>query len=70
MQIIYDGKKGDIINQYVMFTKVVDEQRKLYGRSKKAVQETIRICKDQDILREYLEGKESEVLDIMMQLYD
>lgn len=70
VQMIYDGKKGDIINQYVTFTKVVDEQRKLYGRSKKAVQETIRICKDQDILREYLEGKESEVVDIMMQLYD
>lgn len=52
------------------FTKVVDEQRKLYGRSKKAVQETIRICKDKNVLREYLEGKESEVVDIMMQLYD
>ncbi len=70
VQMIYNGKKGDIINQYVTFTKIVDEQRKLYGRSKKTVQKTIRICKDQNILREYLEGKESEVVDIMMQLYD
>ena len=70
VKMIYDGNKGDIISQYVTFTKVVDEQRKLYGRSKKAVQETIRICKDKDVLREYLEGKESEVVDIMMQLYD
>lgn len=68
--MIYDGKNGDIINQYVTFTKVLDEQMKLHGRSKKAVQETIRICKDQDILREYLQRKESEVVDIMMQLYD
>ena len=34
------------------------------------MQETIRICKDKNVLREYLEGKESEVVDIMMQLYD
>lgn len=33
-------------------------------------QETIRICKDKNILREYLENKESEVVYIMMQLYD
>lgn len=37
VKMIYDGNKGDIISQYVTFTKVVDEQRKLYGRSKKAV---------------------------------
>ena len=68
--MIYDGKKGDIVNQYVTFTKVLDEQVKIYGRNKKAVQETIRICKDKNILKEYLENKESEVVDIMMQLYD
>lgn len=70
VRMIYDGKKGDIINQYVTFTKVHDEQLKLHGRTKKAVQEAIRICKDRDVLREYLESKESEVVDIMMQLYD
>ena len=31
---------------------------------------TIRICKDENILKEYLESRESEVVDIMMQLYD
>ena len=70
VKMIYDGKKGDIINQYVTFTKILDEQVKLYGRTKKAVQETIRICKNDNILKEYLESRESEVVDIMMQLYD
>lgn len=70
VKMIYDGKKGDIVNQYITFTKVLDEQIHLHGRNKKAVQETIHICKDKDILREYLESKESEVIDIMMQLYD
>lgn len=70
VKMIYDGRKGDIINQYVSFTRILNEQLKRYGRAKKAVLETIRICKDEDVLREYLESRESEVVDIMMQLYD
>lgn len=70
VKMIYDGKKGDIINQYVSFTKVMNRQVKKYGRTKAAVHETIRICKDSNVLKEYLESRESEVVDIMMQLYD
>lgn len=43
---------------------------KLYGRTKKAILETIRICKDRNVLKEYLESREKEVVDIMMVLYD
>ena len=32
--------------------------------------EAIRICKDRNVLSEYLSSKESEVVDIMMVLYD
>ena len=70
VQMIYDGREGDIINQYITFTKVLNEQVKKYGRNRKAVKEAIHICKDKNILREYLEKRESEVVDIMMQLYD
>lgn len=76
VKMIYDGAvseetgEGDIINQYVIFTKVCNEQVKLYGRTKKAILETIRICKDRNVLREYLESREKEVVDIMMVLYD
>jgi hypothetical protein len=34
------------------------------------VEETIRICKDRNILRDYLESKEKEVVTIMMSLFD
>ena len=70
VKMIYDGRKGDIINQYVDFTKILNEQIKLHGGTKTAILETIRICKDRDVLKEYLESRESEVVDIMMQLYD
>lgn len=70
VKMIYDGEDGDIINQYVMFTKVCNEQIVLYGRTQKAVLEAIRICKDRNVLKEYLSSKEKEVVNIMMVLYD
>ena len=70
VKMIYDGKEGDIISQYVKFTKVCNEQVALYGRTRKAIKETIRICKDKNVLKEYLESREQEVLDMLMELYD
>ena len=70
VKMIYDGKEGDIISQYVAFTKVCNEQVKVYGRTRKAIKETIRICKDRNVLKEYLERKEQEVLSMLMELYD
>ena len=55
---------------YVTFTKIYNEQVKLHRRTREAVLETIRICKDQNILREYLSSREKEVVDIMMTLFN
>ncbi len=68
--MIYDGKEGDIINQYVGFTRVYNEQVRQYGRTRQAVMETIRICRDRNYLKEYLEAREKEVVNIMMTLFD
>ena len=38
--------------------------------TQKAVTETIRICKDRNVLREYLAQREKEVVTIMMSLFD
>jgi hypothetical protein len=70
VNVLYDGNHGDIINQYVKFTKIYQEQIKQHGRTRKAVLETIKICKNEDVLKEYLEKRESEVVTIMMTLFD
>lgn len=70
VKMIYDGKDNDIISQYVAFTKVYDEQVKLYGRTREVVTNTINICKDRDVLKEYLSSREKEVVDMMMTLFD
>ncbi len=69
VNMIYDGKDGDIISQYVAFTKIFDSQVRKYGLTAEAVREAIRICKDRNVLRQFLQGRESEVVDIMITLF-
>ena len=70
VKVIYDGQPGDIINQYVTFTRVANDQMNKYGRTQKAAEETIRIRINEDVLADYLKEKEVEVLDIMTALFD
>ena len=70
VKILTDGTKGDIINQYVRFCHVLDEQIRIHGRTRKAVEETIRICQNEAVLSEYLERQKEEVMDIMLALFD
>ncbi len=69
-KVIYESDTKDIINQYIIFCKVLDEQREKYGMTEQAIKETIKICKDRNVLKEYLECKETEVVTIMMSLFD
>ena len=69
-KVIYESDKDDIINQYIIFCKVFNEQTKKYGMTQKAVTETVSICKNRNILREYLFKREKEVVTIMMSLFD
>ena len=70
VKMIYDGRQGDIIHQYITFCHVCDAQFRLYGRTREAVLEAIRICKNQDVLTRYLASRDKEVLSIMMTLFD
>ena len=69
-KVIYESDKDNIINEYIVFCKVFNEQVKEHGMTKQAVTETIRICKDRNILKQYLSSKEVEVVTIMMSLFD
>lgn len=70
VKVLYQEDEKDIIGQYIIFSKVYNEQRKLYGNTKQTITETIRICKNRNVLKDYLESKEQEVVDIMMTLFD
>ena len=70
VKVISDSDKGDIISQYITFTRIADEQVKKHGPTAEAVKETIRICKDKNVLTKYLKEREVEVMDIMTTLFD
>ncbi len=70
VKVLYGSGEDDIISQYVTFAKVYDEQRKKHGKTRTAILETIRICKDKNVLIEYLLEREKEVEAIMLAMYD
>ena len=70
VKIIYYKDAKDILSQYILFTRIYDEQRKLFYDARLAIKETIHICRDKDILSNYIEKYEREAFDTMLTLYD
>ena len=69
VKILYKESE-DIIGQYIIFCKVYNEQRKKFGRTEKTINETIRICMNRNVLKEYLESHKREVISMMMTLFE
>lgn len=69
-RVIISEDERDIIGQYIIFVHVFDAQVRKYGRVKEAIEETLRICRDRGVLKEYLDAHEKEVLTVMMSMFD
>lgn len=69
-RVIYEDESDSIVNQYIKFCMVFDGQRKLHGDTEKAIKETIRICCDDNLLRDFLTRRRAEVEGIMGTLFD
>lgn len=70
VKVLRDDGKGSVVDQYIAFSKIVDEQVKLHGRTDEALYETLRICRERKILKPFLDSREKEVVDIMTALFD
>ena len=70
VKVIHSVGGGNILDQYIEFTKISDEQVKLYGRTHKAIVETLRLCIENNVLKDFLRSKETEVIDMMTTLFD
>ena len=70
IHVLKDTGKKTIIDQYIRFCEICDEQRKIYGYTEKAVKEILRICREEGILMPFLLAREKEVEDIMVTLFD
>ncbi len=63
------GGDGSVLGQYIAFCQIADEQCKLHGRTKSAIQETMRICLEKGVLTPFLTARRKEVIDIMEMLF-
>ena len=70
VKIIRRSQKGDIINQYYNFTRVLEKETRKYGRTQEAIQETIKICKNENLLKEFFTEHEKEASDVMFTLFN
>lgn len=48
--MLRDDGTGDILDQYVRFCKIADEQREKHGLTQEAIEETFRVCMEENIL--------------------
>ena len=69
-RVISAESTEDIIGQYIIYAHVYDQQVKTHGRTRIAAEETVRLCKDRGVLREYLEAHEKEVINSMIMLFE
>ncbi len=67
--VLRSEDRETIHGQYIGFCKVFNEQRKLYGNSKKCIEETIRICLEKGYLIGFIESHESEVFTVFDELF-
>lgn len=70
IKVLKDTGAGNIVDQYIRFCEISDEQRKQYGYTMKAVEETLRICCEENILMPFLASRQKEVQDIMVTLFN
>ena len=70
IKVLRDTGSENIVDQYIRFCEISDEQRKQYGYTMKAVEETLRICRDENILMPFLASRQKEVQDIMVTLFN
>ncbi len=70
LKVIQDNNYNDIISQYITFSKIADSEIKKHGSSAETFKRILDICRNENILKEYLISREKEVLDIMNLLFD
>ena len=70
VKVLRGNGTGDIVDQYVRFCKIADEERNKHGRNGKAIEETLRRCIEENVLAPFLITRQKEVTEIMVTLFD
>ena len=67
---VISQEEDNVIGEYIRLCHILDEQRKKCGSTSNAIQTALKICKEENVLMQYLQGKEEEVRSILLKLWD
>ncbi len=70
VKVITSVNSSGILTEYISFCKIFNDMIRKYGYVLNAITQTIRICKDKDILKKYLESREVEVTRMLENIFD
>ena len=65
VRVLCTGSKKSILGQYILFTRVYTKQKKECKDIETAVKNTIEICMNDEILKEYLDYRKMEVQEMI-----
>ena len=65
LRVLCTGNKNNILGQYILFTQIFSRQSKECKDIEEAVKNTIEICMNEEILKEYLAIKKTEVQEMV-----
>ena len=65
VRVLCTGNKKSILGQYILFTRVYTKQKKEFKDIETAVKNTIEICMNDEILKEYLDYRKMEVQEMI-----
>ena len=70
IKVITTKNSSKVLKEYIEFSKILDKNNKVYGYTKKSINETIKYCIAHNVLRDYLNEYKKEVCNIMTSVYD
>ena len=65
VRVLCTGNKRSILGQYILFTQIYSKQKKECKDIETAVKNTIEICMNDEILKEYLDYRKMEVQEMI-----
>ena len=70
VNLIDASNSSGILSEYICFCRIYTDMVKKHGYTVEAVKETIRICKNNNYLKDYLESREVEVTRMLSRVFD
>ena len=70
VKVLRHVEKNTLYGQYIGFSRVYDEQRRLYNNKLECIKETIRICIEEGYLTDFLDQHKQEVTTMLSELFD